>query len=224
MTNYGSFLDVNTSLPRSATPGDYQGLLGNANGNAADDFTLPDGTILSQPLSYSDLYTTWANAWRVTQSNSMLDYGAGQSTATFTDVNFPDDSLNLSDLPTSVQQNALAAAAAAGITDPTVAQAAALDYALTGDPAFLSADQQSSTQATAAPDPTPPSAAQAVGVDAVSQQVTQAASGPTDVEFEVYRTGTDLSARSPSTTRCRRRLPAISAPAISLTTRCRQAS
>ena len=79
---------MSTTLPRNAPAGSVDGLLGNANGNSASDFVLPDRTILSQPLSYSDLYTTWANAWRVTQADSLLDYGPGQTTATFTDTNF----------------------------------------------------------------------------------------------------------------------------------------
>ena len=204
VSNSGNFLNVDTTLPRSAVSGAYAGLLGNANGNPADNFTLPNGTVLTQPLSYTDLYTTWADAWRLQsgsatlsyalgQTDSLFDYGAAQTTATFTDKNFPSDALSLSALPNSVQQNALAAAAAAGITDPAVAQGAALDYALTGDPAFLAADKQGATQVILSPDPTNPNAAQAVGVAAVSSQVTENASGPTQVNFIVYRTGSDVS-------------------------------
>ena len=48
-----------------------QGLLG-TDSRQADDFTLPDGSVLPQPLSGSELYGTFAEAWSVTPANSLL--------------------------------------------------------------------------------------------------------------------------------------------------------
>ncbi len=55
---------------------------------------LPDGTPLGpKPASLSrrhfDLNKTFANAWRVTPSNSLFDYAAGTSTGTFTTLGWP---------------------------------------------------------------------------------------------------------------------------------------
>jgi hypothetical protein len=56
--------------------------------------TLPDGEVLQQPLTTTELYGTFANAWRVTQATSLFDYGPGRSTATFTDsIRAPSDLL-----------------------------------------------------------------------------------------------------------------------------------
>src|SRR5262249_18671384 len=59
--------------------GAIQGLFGPDEGKA-NDFQLADGTVLSQPLSSTKLYGEYADAWRVTQANSLLDYGAGETT------------------------------------------------------------------------------------------------------------------------------------------------
>jgi hypothetical protein len=150
--------------------------------------------VLAQPLSYSDLYTRFADAWRVIQADSLLDYGPGETTATFTDRNFPSDATSLSSLPPTVVQNALALVAAAGITDPGVAQGAALDYALTGDTAFIAADQQGQSQTRFMPDPVPPNPVESVGIAAIAPKVTQNTSGTTEVDFSIYRIGSDTSA------------------------------
>jgi hypothetical protein len=75
--------------------GHIEGLLGNDNGNPANDFELPKDTILTQPLTQQQLYTQFGAAWRVsdpdspTGFDSLLDYGPGQNTSTFTDPSFP---------------------------------------------------------------------------------------------------------------------------------------
>lgn len=64
------------------------GLLGNNNGIAEDDLALVDGTVLSAPVNFTDVYTDFADGWRITQEESLFDYGAGESTATFTETDF----------------------------------------------------------------------------------------------------------------------------------------
>ena len=51
----------------------------------------PDGTVLPQPLTSDQLYNVYGNSWRVSQATSLFDYGSGQTTQTFTDLNFPVD-------------------------------------------------------------------------------------------------------------------------------------
>ena len=93
------------ALAQHAAHGSVEGLLGDYNG-AADDLTLADGTVKPLNMSTSTLYGAFANSWRVTQATSLLDYGQGQTTATFTDA-------NSSGSPISVGSFAPAAVAAA---------------------------------------------------------------------------------------------------------------
>ena len=69
-------------------------MLGSDSGQA-NDFQTADGTVIPQPLSSRELYGAFADAWRVTQGSSLMNYLAGQTTATFTDVNFPADSISV---------------------------------------------------------------------------------------------------------------------------------
>src|SRR5262249_1042669 len=87
VTNYGQYLGFGIALGGNGSSTSV-GLMGSPDGNPANDFQLPDGTILAQPLSDTQFYGAYANAWRVTQANSLLDYASGQTTATFTNTNF----------------------------------------------------------------------------------------------------------------------------------------
>lgn len=96
------------------------GLLGNVNGNIDDDLRFRSGDILPSKSTYGDvrqliervspiriplgelekiyldkLNKDFGNSWRVSQKESLFDYGQAQSTATFTDKAFPDAYLTL---------------------------------------------------------------------------------------------------------------------------------
>ncbi|BAY62173.1 hypothetical protein NIES22_22420 [Calothrix brevissima NIES-22] len=96
------------------------GLLGNVNGNIDDDLRFRGGDILPSKSTYGDvrqliervspiriplgelekiyldkLNKDFGNSWRVSQEESLFDYGQAQSTATFTDKAFPDAYLTL---------------------------------------------------------------------------------------------------------------------------------
>ena len=170
--------------------GAFSGLQGENEGQA-NDFQLADGTVLPQPLTASTLYGAYANSWRVSQATSLFDYAPGETTDTFTDRSFPHAPVQLSDLPADVRARAMAAVAAAGITDPGIAAAAALDYVTTGDPSFIAAaavaEQQAggTTVATITPDlPTAPQ----IGINAQVASLVEAASGATNVSFTVLLT------------------------------------
>jgi hypothetical protein len=119
------YFNVSDSIPY-ATVREVAGLQGENEG-IDDDFQLPNGTVLEQPLSSATLYGQYANAWRVTQAQSLFNYLPGESTATFTNYNFPDDAITLDDVPASVVAEAAALVKAAGITDPVTADDAELD-------------------------------------------------------------------------------------------------
>ena len=198
VSDAGSYLNVSTQLAKHAAPGSVEGLLGNNNGNPANDLVLPDGTVLKQPVSFAQLYTTFADAWRVSQATSLLDYGPGQTTATFTDRSFPSDSVSLGNIPQNLYQNALALVTAAGITNPAQQQAAIEDFLLTGDTSFITTQAQNNHSQVATILPTPPNPVSVtglgIGADATSQ--IQSASGTTAVEFIIYNTGTAAGAET----------------------------
>jgi hypothetical protein len=195
VTSGGTYLNLQVSLGQDGGPGTVQGLLG-ADEGPAKDFQLADGTVLTN-LTTDQLYGEFADAWRVTDATSILDYGAGETTATFTDKNFPaDGGLTLADLPADLVAQAKAAAVAAGITDPNLIDAAALDFIVTGDPNILSADANialttgTTTAADVTPSAPPPLL---VGVTATAASVVEAASGSTPVTFSVYLSQTALT-------------------------------
>ena len=59
------------------------------------------------------------------------------ASADFQDTSYPRGHITVSDLPADIRAAAEAAVQAAGITDPVIAEAAVLDFALTGDPTFI---------------------------------------------------------------------------------------
>jgi hypothetical protein len=194
VTNFGSYINIVDGIPGSYPPGSYGGLQGENEG-ASNDFQLPDGTVLPQPLSANTLYGEYANAWRVSQQTSLFNYPPGETTANFTDTSFPKDVVTLADLPQSAVNQAAAMAAAAGIVDPGVAQSAELDYLATGDPSFIAAAAMIQEQITPTTTATVTTGAStpAIGVAAVVQSITEAASGATPVTFTAYLTGTETS-------------------------------
>jgi Hint domain/von Willebrand factor type D domain len=174
----------------SPDAGATQGLLG-GNGAQANDFTLRDGTVLTQPLTDAQLYGDFANSWRISQSESLLDYNAGETTATFTDQLFPTANLSLTSFPTALVQNAQQLAAAAGITDPALSAAAVLDYLASGDIAVFTDAQarQSANPATSAVITSTDTAAAELGVAAVAPSITEADQGTTAASFTIFLTG-----------------------------------
>ena len=125
-------------VPSPARKGKLTGLLGDGDDNAAND-PVVRGTLTVLPASpgYDDLYTTFANSWRVTQQESLLDYGPGQTTATFTDPAFPDRATP------AAEPAALAAAEGAckagGITTLALLRNCAFDLAATGNQRYVRA-------------------------------------------------------------------------------------
>jgi VCBS repeat-containing protein len=139
----GKYLNTRIYLA-DGREGEIAGLLGNNNGDSSDDLTLPDGTVLTQPLSFEQLYGQFANAWRITQAESLFHYNPGEGTNTFTDPSFPSQFITIEDLPADKRALAEQIVQELGITDPTLLANAILDIALTdGDPAFIdgAADQ-----------------------------------------------------------------------------------
>ncbi len=75
ITNNGDYLDSSVQLSAQDGAGSIQGLLGSDSGQA-NDFQMPDGTILAQPVATATLLGSFADAWRVAPATSLLDSGS----------------------------------------------------------------------------------------------------------------------------------------------------
>lgn len=86
---------------------EYVGILGNANGRSNDDFDIPGNGGRSANMNFgvfgsndaasqamekeylAYIAKDFGKSWRISQPESLFDYGWGQSTLTFTDETFP---------------------------------------------------------------------------------------------------------------------------------------
>jgi VCBS repeat-containing protein len=186
----GTYLNISPFIG-AGRANTMEGLLGDYDGSFANDIQLADGTVLAQPVNINDLYGLYANDWRVTDADSLFVYGAGEATADFQVLNFPPVPLRISDLPTAQVAAAAALVAAAGITDPFLAEAAILDILLTGDDGFIQGAQGSED-----PDdgldvfvpPAPP----LIGLVSPMGDVAEGNAGIATLTFTVFRTGNGL--------------------------------
>ena len=189
---------VSVSLPK-ADAGTTVGLLGNDDGKPANDFQLPDGTVLKSPLSTQQLYQVFGNAWRVSGATSLFDYGPGQTTSTYTNLNYPVAPVSVSAFPSALVAEATALAQAAGITDSNLLADAVYDYlASGGDKSFLTAAASLQAQLSAPTGATTSGVVASAttptaGVIAPAATIVDGASGA-PVTFQVYRTGDTSSA------------------------------
>jgi hypothetical protein len=146
--NYGNHLNLTLVMDPSRA-GQVRGLLGNYNGVAQDDFALRDGTVLTPPLSFNQLYKNtpnFANSWRISQAESLFDYGPNESTLTFTNLSFPYSYYSSANLTPTQRQTGEQACRNAGVTDPLVLDGCILDVGTTGNTAFATGASQAQVQ------------------------------------------------------------------------------
>ncbi|MEV0346464.1 VWD domain-containing protein [Nonomuraea sp. NPDC050680] len=147
------------SLYMPPTPdSDLVGLLGNADGNPKNDLRLRDGTQLPANASPTVLHSSFADSWRIDDNESLFTYGPGQSTATFTNKQFPAKIVSIADLTPEQVQLATTQCEANGVPAGLQFNDCILDIALTADTSFAKAAAE---QTKAILDPT----AQAVNED-----------------------------------------------------------
>jgi hypothetical protein len=124
--------------------GNLTGVLGNKDGDRANDFVLDDGTQLDNP-SFEEINTTFAESWRVPEGESLLlrddetfdsvndlDFSPLELTATTLD----DTLTNLTDAGFDVE-GVVDEVEAAEINSGFLFNAAVVDLAVTGDASFL---------------------------------------------------------------------------------------
>jgi Ca2+-binding RTX toxin-like protein len=74
ISDAGNYLDLSVHAGSSRGPGSFEGLLGNFDGNAKNDFGLPNGTSLLKPSTHV-IETQFADAWRVGNDTLLASLG-----------------------------------------------------------------------------------------------------------------------------------------------------
>jgi hypothetical protein len=137
---YGSYLDYIVTLCPSEQSA-ISGLLGSPEAKPDAGLTTRTGTAvtlagLSREEFRQRLYRVFGDSWRITQQESLFDYDKGQTTTSFTDLDFPYEPDPLASVTDAQRQSAEAACRRAGLTDGRALAECILDVAATGDQAF----------------------------------------------------------------------------------------
>ncbi|MBN9086118.1 MAG: VWD domain-containing protein [Reyranella sp.] len=137
----GDYLDLSV-IPDRARAGTLRGLFGNFDGNAANDLVARGGSSEGLPrdgeeASTRNFYRRFGDSWRVSQAESLFDYGPGETTATWTDLKFPYQIVSVASFDGTARQKAEEACKAAGVSDPRLLRNCVLDLAATGHQPFI---------------------------------------------------------------------------------------
>lgn len=174
-------LRMTASLAGSRAGGRASGLLGDADGNnpVGRDGRRPRRDPNGRPV-FDDLYPGFADHWRVTGSESLFDYPAGQDTGSYTDRTFPDRAATLDGLSPASRSAAARVCAAIGLTDRRLLDDCVLDVGLTGRPDFAVAHAGVQTALVEPPPPAAPVIRPGWVTDGqvVSGELTSAAGAP----------------------------------------------
>jgi hypothetical protein len=125
-----------TVAPADSRKGRLEGLLGYFDGDRANDIRVRGGRAFTT-FTHEELYSEYADSWRVDASTSLFTYAPGTGPQTYVDKSFPDRSPAPDTLPNRAAAEALCRAA--GVTHPDVLAGCIFDVALTGQPDFARA-------------------------------------------------------------------------------------
>lgn len=131
--------------PALSRRGTLHGLLGNFDGSADNDFVTRSGLSLKPGRvidSYRLLYRVFGESWRITQRQSLFDYGPGQSTRTFTNRAFPKNIDTLKTVRPLTRRQAERHCRRMGIRSPALFRACVIDVAGSGDNGYATAAGQ----------------------------------------------------------------------------------
>lgn len=121
------FLDYKVTL-NEARKGKVKGLLGNFDGNVANDVQLQDGKVVN-PFIRSEMYPTYANSWRISDAGSLFEYPVGKKTADYTNVDYPKQT---TDIDATLRTWAEGVCRTSGVTEEPYFSACVMDVALAG--------------------------------------------------------------------------------------------
>jgi hypothetical protein len=119
-----TWIDVSVGLGR--WPSNVRGLIANPNGNV-NQIAARDGTVLTNPFPFADLYHRYADSWRVPRGESLLSV-CGKDL----EPGIPGRPFYASDLEPQVREKALAICVAAGVKPGPLLDACTLDVAVIG--------------------------------------------------------------------------------------------
>jgi hypothetical protein len=120
----GAWMDVDVGLGHS--PQRPRGLLGQPAGNG-QALVTSTGTVLKHPVSFNDLYHSYAESWRVPPEESLF---TGENTIKF---GIPTKPFYASDLNRDEAAHALAACKTAGVKNSALLDSCTLDTAVLND-------------------------------------------------------------------------------------------
>jgi hypothetical protein len=107
---------------------EVKGLIANADGNV-NQIAARDGTVLTNPFNFEQLYHPFADSWRVSPKESLLHTCGDQDLK----IGIPRKLFYARDLDLKVYERALAVSKAAGVEEGALLDAATLDVAVIGD-------------------------------------------------------------------------------------------
>jgi hypothetical protein len=141
VTRLGSTLSFGFE-PSPAVGPTLHGLLGSRDGNPANDLTTRAGVVLSptDPAFKTKLYDPFGNSWRISQAESLFDYQPGESTATFTHLDFPSSPATVASLDPGARATAEAVCRALGVQSEPWLDDCILDVGVTGDSSFAASE------------------------------------------------------------------------------------
>jgi hypothetical protein len=119
-----SYIDVHVGLGH--WPAKLSGLLANVEGNV-NQIAARDGTVLTNPFAFDELYNKFGESWRVPAKDSLLSV-CGESK-----VGIPKRPFFARDLERATYDRTRAVCVAAGVKGETLLDACTLDVAVIGD-------------------------------------------------------------------------------------------
>ncbi|MBO9565425.1 MAG: VWD domain-containing protein [Niastella sp.] len=129
----GTHIDYTVQLA-PVRAGKVIGLLGNYDGNPANDLVLRNGQPVQ--LSFTSLYPTFADSWRIQQATSLFYYAPGKNTASYTKPAFPQTPMEIT---TAKKEWARNICQAAGVNGEPSLSNCILDVAATSDESLATA-------------------------------------------------------------------------------------
>lgn len=150
------YLDV--GLCRLDQTDEYEGLIGNVNGDPDDDMQVRDGDVVEQPATVEDL-AEFGDSWRVDPDESLFPEPMPESEHVT-----PDKIVTLEDLPEEALADADKVCEEQGIEDPLAQHQCAYDVAATGEDNFAESAEVQSEAVEALPESAPAPVAAVEGV------------------------------------------------------------
>jgi hypothetical protein len=150
------FLDV--GLCRLDQTKEYEGLIGNLNGDPEDDMAVRDGDPVAQPASVEDL-AEFGDSWRVAPDDSLFEEPMPEAEHVT-----PTKTITIEDLPEDALADAEEVCASMDIEDPLAQHQCAYDVAATGEDGFAESAEVQGAAVEALPESAPAPVAAVEGI------------------------------------------------------------